>query len=646
MRRSATAVATFMLIATSMVPAFAQTSGFTIDSVDDSDYPDVALTVSVENQLLEDTEPVFRVIEEGEVREVTVAATTSDDLKVVLLLDVSGSMRGAPLSGAKAAAAQFVELMPGGVEVAIVPFGSSPTLGSEFTRNKQSLFAAIDSLSAQGETALYDGIAAAAALLQGEAEAGRTIILLSDGADTVSSRSLSDALDELESLGSAFYAVELQSPENDRVALDALASTSGGSVISADDPAALTTTFEEIASELLSSYRLVYTSESFNVATLNVLVLVQGAVIAARTQVIELPANPGLGTPDPPPSATPDPEPIPAPRPGTFIELTWLQQSTARWLGIAAIFVALVTTLTVLALQPRSPRPAKRGKSTLNITPDQRSLTRKRTALTVIAEGATSLATQTLDRGDRFDRVNFALERAGVSLRPGEFFVMATSAALAAAAIGIVFFNALVALALAAVVALFIPMWLSSRARERSSLFNEQLGDTLQLLAASLRAGYGLLQAVDAVAEEAPAPTSEEFARIKIETHLGRDMNDALRAAAARVDSEDFRWVAEAIEIHREIGGDLAEILDAVNETIRDRNRIRRRIKSLSAEGRISAIILSVIPIALAIIITFINPRYIGELPQTGAGQVLIVVGIVAWVIAVFWMRRIVRLIF
>ncbi|MBT8240545.1 MAG: type II secretion system F family protein, partial [Acidimicrobiia bacterium] len=193
-------------------------------------------------------------------------------------------------------------------------------------------------------------------------------------------------------------------------------------------------------------------------------------------------------------------------------------------------------------------------------------------------------------------------------------------------------------------VVLFVPMWLSSKANARKALFAEQLGDTLQLMSASMRAGYGLLQAIDAVAEEAPSPTAEEFQRIKIETHLGRDLDVSLKAAAARVDSEDFRWVAEAIEIHRQIGGDLAEILDAVNETIRDRNRIRRRIKSLSAEGRISAVILSLIPIVLVIVIAIINPAYIGELPSTGLGQGLIVGGIIAWTISVFWMRRIVRL--
>lgn len=645
MRRRFAAVVLATLAAGGLAPgALAQTTGFSVDEVDTSGYPEVSITVSIENQLLDEVDPEFRIFEEGTPRRVTATATTSDDLKVVLLLDVSGSMRGAPLTAATAAARQFIEEMPSGVQIAIVPFGSDPVLASEFTDDKIALDAALDLLVARGETALYDGIVAASALLASEEEAGRTVILLSDGADTVSDFTLADAVGSLDGLEVAFYAVELQSPENDREALNALAAATDGLVLPADDPAALAEAFSEIAAELLSSYRITYTSESFNVATVNVLALVRDTVIGARTQVLQLPENPDTAIPEPAPSPA-KPEPLPDPRPGSFIELSWLQRSTASWLGIGAMFVALATLFTIIALQPRTPRAARKGRSTLNISPEHRTNS-KRTALTMIAESATSLATQTLNRGDRMSRVNFALERAGVALRPGEFIVMVVAAVLAAVAVGVLFAGPLMGLGLGLTIVLLVPAWLSSKANKRSALFNEQLGDTLQLMSASLRAGYGLMQAVDAVAEEAPSPTAEEFGRIKVETHLGRDLNDSLQATAARVTSEDFRWVAEAIEIHRQIGGDLSEILDAVNETIRDRNRIRRRIKSLSAEGRISAVILSMIPIVLAILITFINPSYIGELPDTGMGQLLIVFGIIAWLGAVLWMRRIVRLIF
>ncbi len=640
-----------LAVATGLVaagPAVAQGAGVVVESVEIRSHPDVVVTVSVENQLLGDAPPEFIVSENGVPREATVEAAASNDLKVVLALDVSGSMRGAPIAAAKSAAAQFINQMPSGVEMSIISFGNSPALAAEFTDNKASLLAAVDLLSTGGETALYDGLESAATILNSETGEGRTIILLSDGGDTASSTSQAETEVTLQELGATFYAIELQSPENDSEALQALAAAADGTVIAADDPAALESLFGEIAAELLSSYRLSFTSEAFGPAELSVEVLVSGSTVGSSIRTVDFPAAPPLIDPDPvtPTVTIADAAPAPAPalRPGTPVNLSWWETGAASWLGAAALFAAFATVFTIISLRIRSPRIA-RGSSTLAVSPDARTPTKK-TALGTIAESATSLAEQTLSRGDRFKTVNESLERAGVALRPGEFLVLIASAMLAAGAIGFILLNPLFALGFAVIPVLVAPMWLSSKQADRSEAFNEQLGDTLQLMSASLRAGYGLLQAVDAVAEEAPSPTAEEFMRIKIETHLGRDLDDTLRAAAKRVDSEDFRWVAEAIEIHRQIGGDLAEILDAVNETIRDRNRIRRRIKSLSAEGRISAVILSLIPIVLILVITVINPSYIGELPTTGAGQALIVFGIIAWLGAVAWMRRIVRLIF
>ena len=115
-------------------------------------------------------------------------------------------------------------------------------------------------------------------------------------------------------------------------------------------------------------------------------------------------------------------------------------------------------------------------------------------------------------------------------------------------------------------------------------------------MASSLRAGHSLLRAMDAVSQEADAPTSEEFARLVNETRVGRDLAEALDEIAERTASEDFAWVAQAIAIHREVGGNLAEVLDAVGHTIRERNAIRRQVKALSAEGKLSAIVLMSLP--------------------------------------------------
>jgi tight adherence protein B len=134
-----------------------------------------------------------------------------------------------------------------------------------------------------------------------------------------------------------------------------------------------------------------------------------------------------------------------------------------------------------------------------------------------------------------------------------------------------------------------------------------------------------------------------------VEVQLGRDMDEALhgmakRAADLTVDLEDFEWVSEGIQIHREVGGDIAEIIDSVTDTIRSRNQIRRRIRSLSAEGRISAIVLVVLPIALFVIISLVNPAYIGELTTSSLGRTLIMGAVVGMVVGIVWIKRIIRL--
>ena len=267
----------------------------------------------------------------------------------------------------------------------------------------------------------------------------------------------------------------------------------------------------------------------------------------------------------------------------------------------------------------------------------------KNAALSALANRATELAERSLE-GERGGRINRLLEQAGIAMRPAEFVVLTGVGVVVGLTVGYIIFGVLGALVGASLVLVVARFYLSRKAEKRTEAFGEQLSDTLYIMAGSLRAGFGLLQAIDVVAAEAPSPTAEEFQRVKVEIQLGRDTDEALAAMAERVRSEDFRWVTEAIEIHREVGGDIAEILDSVNATIRDRNQIRRRIRALSAEGRISALVLILLPLALVLLIWFINPSYLAELTDTNVGRLLIAVGLVAMVIGVVWIRRVIRL--
>ena len=181
------------------------------------------------------------------------------------------------------------------------------------------------------------------------------------------------------------------------------------------------------------------------------------------------------------------------------------------------------------------------------------------------------------------------------------------------------------------------------RISRRQAAFADQLDDSLQLMASSLRAGHSLLRSVDSVSHEAEAPTSEEFARIVNETRVGRDLNEALDEVAERMGSEDFVWVAQAIAIHREVGGNLAEVLDAVGHTIRERNQIRRQVKTLAAEGKLSALVLMVLPFGVGGFLLVASPGYMTKFTDSLIGCGLLVVGAVLLVVGGLWLRKTVQ---
>ena len=187
---------------------------------------------------------------------------------------------------------------------------------------------------------------------------------------------------------------------------------------------------------------------------------------------------------------------------------------------------------------------------------------------------------------------------------------------------------------------------IARKVAKRRYAFAEQLDDTLQLLASGLRAGHSLPAALDAVAAEAESPTAEEFARLLNKNRIGYDLAQAIEECAARMDCDDLAWTAQAVAIHREVGGNLGEVLDHVGDTIRERNGIRRQVRTLSAEGRISANVLIALPLAIAAILAVVSPDYIRLFVSTPIGLVLIGVSLVLFTIGVLWLRQITKITF
>ncbi|BDZ54369.1 hypothetical protein GCM10025870_14420 [Agromyces marinus] len=208
-------------------------------------------------------------------------------------------------------------------------------------------------------------------------------------------------------------------------------------------------------------------------------------------------------------------------------------------------------------------------------------------------------------------------------------------------------FGSWLALVWALLFAAFAPvlanLYLTIRTGRRRAAFADQLDDTLQLLSGNLRAGHGLTQALDSVARFADPPTSEEFSRIVNETRIGRDLGEALHGTAARMRSDDFTWAAQAIEINRSTGGNLAETLQRTAATIRERNQIRRQVKALSAEGRLSAIILIALPIAVFFGVLILQPAYLAPFVETIFGWMALALAAVLMTVGTVWMLFAVR---
>ncbi|GAA2037175.1 type II secretion system F family protein [Agromyces tropicus] len=240
------------------------------------------------------------------------------------------------------------------------------------------------------------------------------------------------------------------------------------------------------------------------------------------------------------------------------------------------------------------------------------------------------------------------LELAGVRTSPSGMILITFSLAAVFAVLGVLvgfgsWWAALWAVLFAALAPLFVSALLTIRTSRRRAAFADQLDDTLQLVSGNLRAGHGLTQALDSVARFADPPTTEEFSRIVNETRIGRDLGDALMSTAYRMRSDDFTWAAQAIEINRATGGNLSETLQRTAATIRERNQIRRQVKALSAEGRLSAIILIALPIGVFLGVLLLRPSYLAPFFVPPWGWMAIVVAVILMTVGTVWMLLAVR---
>ena len=443
-----------------------------------------------------------------------------------------------------------------------------------------------------------------------------------------------------------FVAVELLSPENDSAALQRLQISTQGQIVSASNPDAFEGIFGALASDLLNQFRILFTAQAGGATELTVAVRGEN-VAAVSSSSVRFPALSGAEPPAttivPPTTIAPVTTLVPgvatpAPASASSLALPWYQTSGGLTVAGFALFVGLFGIFALARpAQASAGVAALRGLAVTGRRSDRRILSGLADRATLFAEGA-------LQRSGRAGGLGLLLDQAGLNLRVGEFALLMLAIVLVALVVGNALFG-LVGVVIGVVFGVLTPLAaVSALGSQRAKRFQGQLADTLQLIAGALRAGFGINQAIDGVVAEASEPSSSEYQRVSLEVQLGRELEDALQLMADRVQSEDLRMAAEAVEIHRQVGGDLAELLERVSMTICERENIRRQIEVLSAEGKLSAVVLIGLPIFIAITVREVAPDYLSELTDTGVGQILILIGVVLMIVRIFWIRRIIQL--
>jgi tight adherence protein B len=240
--------------------------------------------------------------------------------------------------------------------------------------------------------------------------------------------------------------------------------------------------------------------------------------------------------------------------------------------------------------------------------------------------------TESLFQGNsRWEKWKWELRVAGIDM-PAEQIVVLTALGTIVMAFVVHFISNsfLIALVFAAAVPLLVRWYLNRSLLRVRNRFAEQLPDNLQVLSSALRAGHSFVGALSVVVNDAPEPAKTEFSRVVADEQLGVPIEDALRVVVERMDNRELEQVALVAALQRETGGNTAEVLDRVTDTIRERFELRRTVQTLTAQGRLSRWVLTLLPVALLAVITLVNPGYIGILYHSLAGKILLVMAAIS----------------
>ncbi|MCW2950609.1 MAG: putative type secretion system integral rane subunit, partial [Thermoleophilia bacterium] len=546
---------------------------------------------------------------------------------LILVLDTSLSMRGARITKAKEAARRLLAQANADDRIGLVTFGGDADLVAAPTTDRVKLSAAIAQVSLRNRTTLFDGVQLAARSFATDSGARRAIVLLSDGADTGGKATLDDAAGAALKAAAPVFSVSITNGDARHPrALEQLGNGTGGEVRTIADNGDLGQLFSELGRRILQPYWVEYRSPSPDRSSVDFGIAVGSDTIdASRTFRATLPTRsdgsrrsvyvaPKSVEPAAPVVRVPDGSTglllVSLPFGLTIFFLTWMflrKRSTPDVLARVALYTERATIDTI--------------KGGGNDGPLLRRL----------AAPFLKISDSFLGKSAFFARITFRAEQAAIAIKPSELFIAMVAMGLVGALFGVAFGFGIVGAVVGLVVLGSLPnLWLKRKAKVRRKRFENQLADVLQSISSSLNAGHSFNQAINAMIKDSPAPTSDEFQRVMTEARLGMPIEDALQHMADRMGSPDFDFAVTTVNIQRTVGGSLADILQMVGDTVRNRQQFRKKVKALTSMGQMSAYVLLAMPVFIGLILGFMSPSYMKPLLFTSIGHMMLAAGAVS----------------
>jgi len=580
-------------------------------------WPDRELVVSLlSGQRIQPSR--FTVLENGQPvlgAKVVPSSAVQGSFGAMLVIDTSDSMRGAPIRGAVYAARRFAARRNVNQRLSILAFNSSSELLLPFTGSEAKIERALGRTpSLAYGTHIYDAVGQAIKLIQGANLETGAVVLLSDGADVGSTLTLDQVGTIARQAHVRVFTVGLRSSTFSPAALQQIALATGGSFSTAANPAELAAIYDQLGLKLANQYLVTYQSLAVPGHRVNVDVSVAGVGRAGLAYAAPAPATVSLKQP--------------------LESRIW--RSWVTMLVVCLLIAALVGFGLFVALRPTGSTVRRRLSDFVSTAGQTKEKTREPLASRIF-QGTE----ESLEQTRWWLRLKEALELADVKIPAVQLLVGTLVLTLF-----VMWFLATFVAGVLALVGLAVPFLVRGlilyRIEKKRRLFGDQLPDNLDVVASGLRAGHSLVGGLALVVNDAAEPSRTEFQRVIADEQLGVPLEDALGVVARRMNSRDVEQVALVSSLQRETGSNSAEVLDRVVESIRERAGLRRLVRSLTAQGRLSRWIVTFLPVGLLLAITAINPSYMKPLFTHTSGRVILAVGTIMIVCGSLVIKKIV----